>query len=149
MSILLEKTEPFGVSHSSPPCGRAAYVLDRISVVNPEMPIIPIAGHGERREIVPNVGMQEDASAFVFHIPLPGVEPGNIKVTNETNVVSIVAERPEAPHGVSGTCTIAYTARILVPGSGDVKTLKAKYRNGLLELHVNKSAGAGAVIRVE
>jgi HSP20 family molecular chaperone IbpA len=131
-NILLQKIEPFAPARSSPPCGKAAFLLDRIAPVNPAIP-----GGLARKLKTPVVGMCEDAQSYTFHAQIADADAKSIKIDSETNTISLSANHARDK--------LAYSAHILVPGDADLDALKAKYKNGVLELTVPRTAGKGAV----
>ena len=92
----------------------------------------------------PAVDIKEEADRFVIMADLPGVDPGDIEITMENGVLSIKGERKseirdekegyKRVERVSGT----FYRRFSLPDSADAERIKAKGRDGVLEVSLPK-----------
>lgn len=92
----------------------------------------------------PAVDIKEEADRFVIMADLPGVDPGDIEITMENGVLSIKGERKseirdekegyKRVERVSGT----FYRRFSLPDSADAERIKAKGKDGVLEVSLPK-----------
>lgn len=92
----------------------------------------------------PAVDIKEEAERFVVLADLPGVDPKDIEITTDQNVLSIKGERRlegegsaekfrrvERPRG-------SFYRRFSLPDTADVEGIRASGRNGVLEIEIPK-----------
>jgi len=94
---------------------------------------------------LPLVDIHEEAHQFVLNVDLPGVDPKAVEITSDQGVLTIRGRRHE-PSGearearrverISGE----FQRRFSLPESADVKNIKAKSVNGVLEVAIPKLA---------
>lgn len=147
MNILLEKVETFGSAQSSTPCGRVAFLLDRIAPVNSDLAFLPAHGRdGIDAIVTPRSAQIENDKTIVVEVELPGVEADQVKVVNEGNTVVVTGTRSQ-PKAVEA-CRMQYQARIGVPGSANLANVEASFVNGLLTLRIPKQRGSDKKVDV-
>ena len=81
----------------------------------------------EMRE--PLVDVFDEAEAIRIIAELPGVEPADIRVELRDDILTVTAEGKERK----------YTKEILLPAKGRADSLKTSYRNGILEVVIEKA----------
>lgn len=100
---------------------------------------------------VPAVDIHEYDDRFELYVDLPGVEPGEVEVTLANGVLTLSGERStEKPVNKdqrevqmriergSGR----FYRRFILPDSIDSENIKARGRNGVLEISIQKQAKA-------
>lgn len=95
---------------------------------------------------VPPVDIREEASQFVLHADLPGLEPKDIEITLEKGELTIRGRRTLASRDekngfrrverVSGE----FYRRFTLPDTADSQAVKARFSNGVLEVAIPKQA---------
>lgn len=101
-------------------------------------------------EWAPAVDIKETKNDFVIHADLPGVKSEDIDVTAENGVLTIKGQRESEKkeekddykriERFSGS----FMRRFTLPTSADLDHISAKTKDGVLELHVPKTAKAKA-----
>jgi len=92
----------------------------------------------------PEVDIIETENQYQLMLDLPGIDPQNIEVTEEKNVLTIKAERSvlEAKEGQKVTRTErksgAYQRQFTLPQDADVESISAESQNGVLQLLVKR-----------
>ena len=95
---------------------------------------------------VPAVDVKEDNDKFTILVDVPGVETGDIEVTMEKGVLSIRGERhTESEEEREGFKRIersrgTFYRSFALPDTADAENIKAKGRNGVLEIVIPKHA---------
>jgi HSP20 family protein len=113
-------------------------VFDRRLADNDES--LPVA----TSDWTPSVDIKEEDNRFVIMADIPGVEPEDIEVKMENGVLSISGERKaEHEEKKEGYKRIersygSFLRRFSLPDSADPEDIKAKSKNGSLEVVVNK-----------
>jgi HSP20 family protein len=90
----------------------------------------------------PAVDIQEKDDAYVLYADVPGIDPERIEINMDNGCLSIRGERAfnverdqykriERPHG-------SFYRRFSMPDSADASRIKAKSRNGVLEVTIPK-----------
>lgn len=93
---------------------------------------------------VPHIDIKEDASHFYVYADVPGVEPKDIQVSLENNVLSIKGERKinretkEDNYSRVERFTGNFCRQFTLPDNIDAKGVKAKGKHGVLELSIPK-----------
>ena len=95
---------------------------------------------------VPPVDIREQASEFVIHVDLPGVDPTSIDITLEKGELTLRGRRELATRDekqgyrrverVSGE----FYRRFNLPDTADSHAVKARHANGVLEVTIPKQA---------
>jgi len=93
---------------------------------------------------VPHVDIREDEQGFRVIADVPGVDPGDVDITLDRNVLTIRGSRStesESEEGgfkrrerISGTFVRQFT----LPDSADPDAIKARVNNGVLEVTIPK-----------
>jgi HSP20 family protein len=98
------------------------------------------------RTWVPAVDIYEEKDRFVVRADVPGVDPNDIEVNMENGVLSVSGERSNEDRsefeGVSRVERISgrFLRRFTLPETADAEAIKAKCRNGILEISIPKQA---------
>ena len=93
---------------------------------------------------VPAVDVKEEANQFVITADIPGVDPKDIEVTAENNMLTIKGEREsESTEEKEGYKRMersrgTFYRRFSLPDTADVDKIKADSRNGVLQLTIPK-----------
>lgn len=93
---------------------------------------------------VPAVDIKEETSRYVIHADVPGVDPKDIEVHMENGVLSIKGERKsdkeEEREGYKRVERVRGTffRRFSLPDTADADGIKAKAKDGVLELTIPK-----------
>ncbi|MFA9461141.1 Hsp20/alpha crystallin family protein [Thiohalorhabdus sp. Cl-TMA] len=92
----------------------------------------------------PAVDVQEDSANYTITADLPGVDPENIDVSLENGVLTIRGERQDDRRAESGEYKRVerirgtFFRRFTLPDTADAENVKAKSRNGILEIVIPK-----------
>ncbi len=98
------------------------------------------------RTWVPAVDIFEEKERFIVRADLPGVNPDDIEVNMENGVLTVSGERSNEERsefeGVSRIERISgrFLRRFTLPETADADAIKAKCRNGILEISIPKQA---------
>jgi HSP20 family protein len=99
----------------------------------------------------PRVNLQEHDQAFVLVADLPGMKQDEINVTVEDNVLTLQGKREvehEAQNGQNGYAHYTersygtFCRRWTLGAAVDADTITATYKDGVLEVHLPKTAAA-------
>ncbi|MCS3904062.1 HSP20 family protein [Methylohalomonas lacus] len=96
---------------------------------------------------LPAVDIREDENAYRVSADLPGIDPKDVEVTMENNVLTIRGERKEEsvdPHDYRRVERQygAFVRRFTLPNYADPEQISAKGKNGTLEVVIAKSEKA-------
>jgi HSP20 family protein len=96
----------------------------------------------------PALDVEESDDGFTLHVELPGVDPGDVEVNLEENVLTIAGERrfyddrtAEAFRRVERRFGRFHRA-VRLPDRVDGERVEARYANGLLTISVPKAEDA-------
>lgn len=98
------------------------------------------------RTWVPAVDIFEEKDRFVVRADLPGVDPDDIEVNMENDVLTVSGERKNEQRsdfeGVSRIERVSgrFLRRFTLPETADADGIKATCRNGILEISIPKQA---------
>ena len=99
---------------------------------------------------VPSMDVAEKADAYLINVELPGVEPGQVEISFEQNVLTIRGTKPSSFDTANGEYRV-YTAErvsgefersVRLPDFVDTDQIEASYSNGLLRILVPKAQAA-------
>ena len=99
---------------------------------------------------VPAMDVAEKADAYVINVELPGVEPGQVEINFEQNVLTIRGAKPSSFDATNGEYRV-YTAErvsgeferaVRLPDFVDTERIDASYSHGLLQILVPKAQTA-------
>lgn len=107
-------------------------------------------------EWAPSMDLSETKDAFVMKAEVPGMEPGDIQVSLQENLLTIKGEKKqekvekdERYHRVERTYG-TFTRTMRLPVTVDGSKVDAKFKNGLLTVTLPKTPGAkGTTVRVK
>ena len=95
---------------------------------------------------VPAVDVKEEDTQFIITADIPGVDPKDIEVTAENNMLTIKGERKtESEEEKEGYKRIersrgTFYRRFSLPDTADVDKIRADSKNGVLQLTIPKRA---------
>lgn len=98
----------------------------------------------------PAVDIHEEANAYVVQADIPGVDPQNIEVSVDNNILSIRGERTgETVSEDSGVRRVerfqgTFYREFTLPKTVDTDQIQAKGKNGVLTITIPKSEGVKA-----
>jgi len=93
---------------------------------------------------LPAVDIKEEASGFVIHADVPGVEPKDIDITLDNGVLTVRGQRRvEAREERDGYRRVErvsgqFFRRFSLPDTAAPEGVEAKYSNGVLEVRIPK-----------
>ncbi|HXJ78605.1 MAG TPA: Hsp20/alpha crystallin family protein [Candidatus Methylomirabilis sp.] len=97
---------------------------------------------------VPSLDLSETKEAFVAEVEIPGIDPKDIQVTLQENLLTIKGEKKqekeekdERHHRVERSYGM-FTRSIRLPVAVDGAKVEAKFKNGLLTVTLPKTPGA-------
>ena len=106
-----------------------------------------MAGFGESRAPAagsthwsPAVDLEQDEKAVTLRADIPGVNPEDVSVTVEDNLLTLEGERTIASKGEEGTTRWAERASgafrrvVKLPATVDADKIEARYQNGVVEI---------------
>lgn len=100
------------------------------------------------RLLVPSVEMTETGKAYKLSVEVPGMEATDIDMQVDDNAIVISGEKKdqreeeETSYSYSERSYGAFERRIELPKDADAKSIKAKVRNGVLQVTVPKDLKA-------
>src|SRR5215207_6628495 len=109
---------------------------------------------GEPREGItaaawaPAVDIKEEDGAYLVHADVPGVDPKDIELNMENNVLTLRGERrlesakDEGNYRRIERVTGTFYRRFTLPDTADAEHISAKYANGVLEVRIPKQEKA-------
>jgi HSP20 family protein len=92
--------------------------------------------------------VEDGDQEMVVRAEVPGFEPGEVDVQVSGNVLTVKAEKKEEKKGKDGNGRYeerryrTFHQRVTLPPGTDPDKIEARYKNGLLEVHVPKSEEA-------
>ena len=98
----------------------------------------------------PSVDISEQATQFVLHADLPGVDPQQIELTLEKGALTLCGTRrlaartPKDGFRCVERASGAFHRRFNLPDTADCEAVKARYANGVLEVLIPKQAQTAA-----
>jgi HSP20 family protein len=101
---------------------------------------------------VPAMDVAEKADAYLINVELPGVDPSQVEINFEQNVLTIRGLKPSSFDASNGEYRV-YTAErvsgeferaVRLPDFVDSERIEASYSNGLLRITVPKAQAAQA-----
>src|SRR5687767_3041764 len=99
---------------------------------------------------VPSMDVAEKADAYLINVELPGVDPNQVEISFEQNVLTIRGVKPSSFDATNGEYRI-YTAErvsgeferaVRLPDFVDSERIEASYSNGLLRVVIPKAQAA-------
>lgn len=113
-------------------------------------PVFGDSSNVETSQWMPSVDIKDNGDAFVIKADIPGVAPSDIDVSMENGMLTIKGERKsedkEEKHGYRRVeCSYgAFYRRFSLPDTADSENIKAKGKDGVLEITVAKREPAKA-----
>jgi HSP20 family protein len=86
--------------------------------------------------------MKDMENEFVVRVEVPGFEAKELEVSLTGNVLTIRAEHREAAEAEAERPYARLERSMTLPVGADLERIEAKYHNGVLEVHVPKTAEA-------
>jgi HSP20 family protein len=127
--------------------------LDRMWTLNRALDHALSAGFGTSRAPqlwVPAMDVAEKADAYLINVELPGVDPNQVEINFEQNVLTVRGTKPSSFDSTNGEYRV-YTAErvsgeferaIRLPDFVDSDRIEASHANGLLRILVPKAQAA-------
>lgn len=99
---------------------------------------------------IPSVDIHEDADKFVLLVDIPGVNPSDVEISMENNVLTLKGKRAESVaedklnyHRIERIKGSFYR-RFTLPDTADAEQVTAKSRHGVLEVVIGKKKAVQA-----
>lgn len=95
---------------------------------------------------VPAADIAEEATRYVIHLDLPGVDPAKVEITADQGVLTIRGERDiprsDANEGYRRTERLSgkFQRRFTLPETADAQAIQARASQGVLEVVIPKVA---------
>src|SRR5918992_2881012 len=127
--------------------------LDRMWTLNRALDHALNAGFGTTRGPqlwVPAMDVAEKADAYLINVELPGVDPSQVEINFEQNVLTVRGVKPSSFDATNGEHRV-YTAErvsgeferaVRLPDFVDSERIEASYSNGLLRIVIPKAQAA-------
>lgn len=99
---------------------------------------------------IPAVDIKEDVDKFILSVDIPGVNPKDVEISMENNILTLKGAREETKtEDKSGFHRIervkgAFYRRFTLPDTADAEQVNAKSRHGVLEVTIGKRKAAQA-----
>jgi HSP20 family protein len=87
------------------------------------------------------VAMEEGEKEVVVRAEMPGFEASELEVTLRDNLLTLRADHRE-PEGAAERRQAALSRTVLLPPGIDCEKVEARYRNGVVEVHVPRTPEA-------
>lgn len=105
---------------------------------------------GVTADWIPNVDINEFEDRFELFVDVPGIDPKDVEITLEKNVLTIAGERfqqatregEKAVRRRAERGTGKFYRRFILPDMVDADNVKASDRHGVLEITIPKQAKA-------
>ncbi|NOY89417.1 MAG: Hsp20/alpha crystallin family protein [FCB group bacterium] len=103
----------------------------------------PVKTDGQA-DFIPRVDISEDDDKIVMEFEVPGMKKDDLKIVVENNVLTVSGERnskkeTKKKNYVRTEMNSGYFCRsFTLPDSVDTEKIDAEYKNGILELKMNK-----------
>lgn len=110
--------------------------------------VAPVAFEGIERAWAPAVDVYAKADDIVVHVELPGVEKDDIEIRVENNALIIEGKRERSAEIEEGRVYRleraygSFTRRFTLPKGIDASSVKAAFKNGVLEVTLPRSEEA-------
>lgn len=107
----------------------------------------PVADQSARAW-TPRVDVREEASRFVILADLPGIDPAEIEIQMDKNVLTLKGERKAEVIGEDAKATRSerghghFDRRFVLPETADAEGISAVGKHGVLEIAIPKKAQA-------
>lgn len=89
--------------------------------------------------LIPRVESREETGRYLLRADLPGVAPEQIEITAEQGILTLKAQRNQAP---STDDVVTYQRRFSLPEDADAEQITARSTHGVLEISIAKLAKA-------
>lgn len=113
-------------------------------------PRVPDDSNVESGRWIPAVDIKEEADKFILSIDIPGVNPKEVEISMENNVLTIKGSREEtinedkqAYHRIERIKGSFYR-RFTLPDTAGAEQVSAKSRHGVLEVIIGKKKAVQA-----
>ncbi len=116
---------------------------------------LPSSGRGARDEFVPAFDADEDDNGLTLQMEVPGVTPDKLNVSVNGRILTVEGERSveRAEDSMLHRCERVFgkfSRSVHLPDNYDVDAIEAKHDNGVLTLHVPRSASSKPrAVRIE
>lgn len=96
-------------------------------------------GQGGPVALIPRVESREEPGRYVLRADLPGVAPEHIEITAEQGILTLKAQRGQAPDADD---LVTYQRRFSLPEDANAEQITARSAHGVLEISIAKLAKA-------
>tara|TARA_R110000868_G_scaffold329680_6_gene590472 strand:+ start:621 stop:1055 length:435 start_codon:yes stop_codon:yes gene_type:complete len=99
---------------------------------------------------LPAVDIKEEPDKFLLVVDLPGVDPGNVEISMEDNVLTLKGSREEAVNDEAGgyhrveRTKGSFYRRFTLPDAADAEQVAAKSKHGVLDITIRKKKAVQA-----
>jgi HSP20 family protein len=99
---------------------------------------------------IPAVDIKEEADKFILAVDIPGVNPKDVEISMENNVLTLKGSREETinedKHGYHRIERIkgSFYRRFTLPDTADAEQVAAKSKHGVLEVIIGKKKAVQA-----
>lgn len=113
-------------------------------------PRVPDDSNVESSRWIPAVDIKEEADKFILAVDIPGVNPKEVEISMENNVLTIKGLREETINeDKKGYHRIermkgSFYRRFTLPDTADAEQVSAKSRHGVLEVIIGKKKAVQA-----
>lgn len=103
----------------------------------------------------PDVDIVESSDQYQLLLDLPGIDPQQIEITEEKNILSIKADRARVETGEEQHLTRVerktgvYQRQFTLPDDADVDAIKAESNNGVLSLTISRKQPQETIRKIE
>ena len=110
--------------------------------------LFPTEREAETVGFVPAVDLKEEENRYVIQVDLPGIDPKDVEVSLENNVLTIKGERrTEAEETKEGYYRVervygSFLRRFTLPAEVDEERIEASYKDGVLTVVLPKKPEA-------
>lgn len=111
---------------------------------------VPDDSNVESSRWIPAVDIKEESDKFLLTVDIPGVDPKNVDISMENNVLTLKGSREESTseekQGYHRIERIkgAFYRRFTLPDTADADQVVAKSRHGVLEVIIGKKKAVQA-----
>lgn len=104
----------------------------------------------ESSDWVPAVDIKEDVDKFILTVDIPGVNPKDVEISMENNVLTFKGSREDAvKENKQGYHRIerikgSFYRRFTLPDTSDAEQVSAKSKHGVLEIMIGKKKAVQA-----
>jgi HSP20 family protein len=105
---------------------------------------VPDDSSVESGQWIPMVDIKEETDKFILTVDIPGVDPKNVDISMENNVLTLKGMRPETTNEEKQSyhrierIKGSFYRRFTLPDTADCEQVSAKSRYGVLDVMIGK-----------